>query len=170
VSIRPRLDADVEDCVRLARAVQEADGYPVHVAGSLRDFLVTGDCLAAWVAERDDTIVGHVALNRRGADAVVALAAARLGEKADHLGVVARLLVAPAARRMGLGRALLETAAGEALARGLAPILDVPPVHRAAVRLYEACGWVRAGLVTSKLGDGFELEEIVFFDPRSRPT
>ncbi|MGD0219333.1 MAG: GNAT family N-acetyltransferase [Acidimicrobiales bacterium] len=168
--IRPRRDADIGSCVRLAEAVQDADGYPIHVTGSLRDFLVSRDGLAAWVAERDDTIVGHVALHGRGADAVVSLAAARLEQATDRLGVVARLFVAPDARRQGIGRALLETAAGEAIARGLWPVLDVPPVHDAAVRLYEACGWVRAGLVTSRLGDGFATEEIVFFDPRSRPA
>jgi GNAT superfamily N-acetyltransferase len=165
VLVRPRTEADVENCVRLTEAVRVADGYPAHVAGSLRDFLVSRDALAVWVAQRGDAIVGHVSLHSRSADAVVALATERLGHPADRLGVVARLLVAPDARRRGLGRTLLNTAADEARARGLWPILDVATTHRAAIRLYEACGWVRAGVVTAKLRDGAELEEIVYLSP-----
>lgn len=156
--------------MRVAEAVRLADRYPAHVAGSLREFLASPDALAAWVAERDGEIVGHVALHRRSSDAVTALASRCLGQPADRLGVVARLFVDPAARGLGLGRLLLTTATQEALARELWPILDTLAAHDAAVRLYERCGWVRVGLVTTTLRDGFELEEIVFLGPRGSST
>jgi GNAT superfamily N-acetyltransferase len=170
VLVRLRTEADEEECLRLAEAVRLADGYPVHVAGSLRDFLVSQDAIRAWVAVRGEEIVGHVALHRRSSDAVVEFASGQLDWPADRLGVVARLLVAPDARRQGLGRLLLATAEQEALARGLRPVLDVVVTHRMAIQLYEACGWVRAGAVTSRLRDGTELEEIVYFGPPSEPA
>jgi GNAT superfamily N-acetyltransferase len=163
--IRPRTDADVDNCLRLAEVVRIADGYPAHVAGSLRDFLVSRDALAAWVAEVGGELVGHVALHSRSTDAVLALASERLGQPMDRLGVIARLLVAADARRQGIGGSLLRTATDEALARGLWPILDVVTSHRLAIRMYEASGWERAGVVTSKLRDGTELEEIVYLGP-----
>jgi GNAT superfamily N-acetyltransferase len=170
VLVRHRTEADEDECVRLAEAVRLADGYPAHVAGSLRDFLVSQDAICAWVAVAGEEIVGHVALHRRSSDAVVALASGQLDRPANRLGVVARLLVAPDTRRQGLGRLLLSTAEQEALARGLRPILDVVITHRMAIQLYETCGWVRAGAVTSRLRDGAELEEIVYFGPHPGPA
>jgi GNAT superfamily N-acetyltransferase len=165
VSVRLRTEADEDECLRLLETVRSADGYPAHVTGSLRDFLVSPDAICAWVAVRGEAIVGHVALHRRSSDAVVAFASGRLGRPASGLGVVARLLVAPDSRRQGLGRLLLSTAEQEALARGLHPVLDVVITHRMAIQLYETCGWIRAGAVTSRLRDGTELEEIVYFGP-----
>jgi GNAT superfamily N-acetyltransferase len=170
VLVRLRTEADEDECLRLAEAVRLADGYPAHVAGSLRDFLVSQDAICAWVAVAGEEIVGYVALHRRSSDAVVALASGQLDRPANRLGVVARLFVAPDSRRQGLGRLLLSTAEQEALARGLRPVLDVVITHRKAIQLYETCGWVRAGAVTSRLCDGTELEEIVYFGPHPGPA
>jgi GNAT superfamily N-acetyltransferase len=168
--VRLRTEADEEECLRLVESVRLADGYPAHVAGSLRAFLVSRDAICAWVAVRGEEIVGHVALHRRSSDAVVAFASGQLGRPANRLGVIARLLVAPDSRRQGLGRLLLSTAEQEAFDRGLSPVLDVVITHRLAIQLYEACGWIRAGAVTSRLRDGTELEEIVYFGPRPAPA
>jgi len=170
VQIRLRAEADLDSCVRVAEAVRGIDRYPAYLTGSLHDFLASEDALAAWVAERDGEIVGHVALHRRSSDAVLALASACLGQPSDRLAVVARLFVAPAERGKGFGRSLLNVATQDALARGLWPILDTLAAHAASVRLYENCGWLRAGVVTTKLRDGVEFEEIVFLGPRPSTT
>ena len=166
VPVRERLDADLDDCVQLAHVVHELDRYPMHLPDDLRSFIATADALAAWVADEDGEVIGHVALRPRSSPAVMATASEALGLPADRLGVVARLLVAPGHRRHGLGRSLLEVATGGAHARGLWPILDVVAGREAAIGLYERCGWVRAGQVTVRWGDRPEVDEIVYLGPR----
>jgi GNAT superfamily N-acetyltransferase len=166
VLVRERVDADLDDCVRLALVVHELDRYPMFLPDDLRRFIVAPDALAAWVAERDGEIIGHVALRSRSSPAVVAVATETLKLPADRLGVVARLLVAPQLRRHGVGRCLLEVACREAHARGLWPILDVVTHQRAAIALYDKCGWERAGQVTSLFGGDVAVEEFVYVGPR----
>ncbi len=79
--------------------------------------------------------------------------------------MIARLLVAPAARRQGVGRALLEHAARQAARRGLWPVLDVAADLSSAIQLYEDCGWVLAGAVTVTFRDGDSLDELVYLGP-----
>ena len=121
---------------------------------------------AAWVAELDGQIIGHVALRSSSSAAVVAMASEALRLPADRLGVVARLLVSPQHRRHGTGRSLLEVACGHAHARGLWPILDVVTHQQGAIALYDKCGWTRAGQVTSRYGDDVVLDEFVYLGPR----
>jgi GNAT superfamily N-acetyltransferase len=59
----------------------------------------------------------------------------------DELGWVSTLFVDPAARGLGVGRALVDTVVGDMRANGLRPCLEVLPVHSAALALYEAGGW-----------------------------
>jgi ribosomal protein S18 acetylase RimI-like enzyme len=129
-------------------------------------FLASDDALGAWVAEDDGRILGQVALHRRSARAVMDLATSTLGLPAERLGVVARLVVRPGDRRLGVGRGLLEKATDEATDRGLWPVLDVLSSATAAIALYEGCGWTRAGEVTVTLGSGeVSFEEAVFLAP-----
>jgi ribosomal protein S18 acetylase RimI-like enzyme len=165
VLLRERADSDLAGCVALARAVHERDGYPHYLPGDLRDFLVMPDAYGAWVAEREGRIVGHVALRRRTAPAPMELASAATGRPASHLGVISRLLVAPAVRRAGAGRRLLEHGWQQAVSRGLWPVLDVAADLTGAIRLYESCGWVRAGAVTVTFRDGNSLDEYVYLGP-----
>jgi ribosomal protein S18 acetylase RimI-like enzyme len=166
VLIRPRTDADVSSCERLAREVHSRDGYPAYLPGDdLVAFLVTPGALRAWVAEGPDGVAGHVALHPRSSAAVMASASERLGAPPERLAVVARLLVGPGARGQGIGRLLLETASYDAVARGLWPVLDVAKDLRSAIALYESCGWVRVGEVTVRLPDGRDLEEFVYVAP-----
>jgi GNAT superfamily N-acetyltransferase len=155
-------------CVELARAVHERDGYPHYLPDDLTDFLVMPDAYGTWVAERDGRILGHVALRRRTAPAPMELASAATGQPAHRLGVISRLLVAPAARRAGVGRRLLEHAREQAVNRGLWPVLDVAADLTGALRLYESCGWARAGAVTVTFRDGNSLDEYVYLGPSAR--
>lgn len=162
--VRARTEEDLDKCELLAQVVHEIDGYPPYLPGDLRTFIATGE-IAAWVAETGGNIVGHVALNSGSSPAVMRLASEATGLAGKHFGVVARLLVSPSARREGVGGCLLHTAASHAVDRGLRPILDVATMFEGAVRLYEACGWDRAGMVTVRLGGDFTLDEYVYIAP-----
>jgi GNAT superfamily N-acetyltransferase len=164
--VRERTSADLSDCVELARVVHVNDGYPVYLPEDLRSFMAVPDAIGVWVADQADEVVGHVALRPDSSSAVMTLAEEATGLPAAKLGVIARLLVSPVARRMGVGRSLLEAAANQAAQLGLWPILDVVVQHEAAIRLYEEAGWTRAGIVTVTLGRNVPIEEIVFLGPR----
>jgi len=164
--VRPRTDLDLDACVRMATIVRDLDGYPTRRPLDLREFLVSRDALGAWVAERDGQVVGHVALHRHSTPEVLAMASQALSRPVERLGVVARLLVSPDARRAMIGRTLLNEAASDATSRGLWPILDVVTTFEAAVNLYESCGWVRAGRVTFRFDDGGSVEEFVYLGPQ----
>lgn len=161
VTIRPRTNADIDALVEIASEVRRRDGYPGE-GTDLRSFLTSRDALAAWVALVDGAIAGHVALHPQSLPVVMDAASA----VADPpFGVVARLLVAPTARRGGVGRALLDVAADDARRRALRPILDVVTVYAPAVALYEAAGWSNAGEVTMRFGAGYTLQSYVFVSP-----
>lgn len=164
--VRVRTDADLDGCARLARLIHELDAYPPHLPDDLRSFIAASDAFAAWVAERGGEIIGHVALHARSSSAVLTLASEVLKQPTLRLAVVARLLVSPGARREGVGRSLLDTAAHNAVGRGLWPILDVATHFHQAINLYEKCGWVRAGKVTVRFSDGTILDEFVYLLPR----
>jgi len=165
MEVRPRVDADLVACQRLAEIVHARDGYPVYLPGDLRSFLLVPDAIAAWVAVESDEVVGHVALRPGHTGAMMDLATEKTGIPMSRFGVVARLLVSPPARRSGIGRSLLDRAAGHAIARGLRPILDVVDSHVPAIRLYESLGWMCLGEITVTFGPGVTVDEFVFIAP-----
>jgi ribosomal protein S18 acetylase RimI-like enzyme len=166
VRIRPRIDDDLDACEALARATHAHDGYPAYVRNDdFRTFVARPGALAAWVAELEGAIAGHVALHRRTTEPAMHLISSRLGLSPEQVGVIARLIVAPNVRRRGLGIALLQAATDEARARNLEPILDVVTRHEAAIGLYDNAGWLRVGSVTLVLPDGSKLEEHVYRAP-----
>ena len=163
--IRPRLDDDLPGCGDVLRQVHLLDGYPRYLPGELMEFLDTPDTYAAWVGEVDGVLVGHVALVASSSQTVMDIASAALGVPAAALGVVARLFVAPQARRGGTGAALLEAAVDAGWARGLYPVLDVVCDAHAAIALYERLGWKRAGQATIRFSNGHSLDEYVYLAP-----
>ena len=163
--MRARADTDLLACERLAEVVHANDGYPVYLPGDLRSFLAAPQARAAWVAVHGEEVVGHVALHTGSSRAVIDLAVEATGLPAARLGVVARLLVSPRVRRAGIGRSLLDVAAGHAARLGLQPVLDVVDRHEAAIRLYENSGWTCAGRVTVTFGRGLPIDELVFLGP-----
>jgi predicted N-acetyltransferase YhbS len=84
------------------------------------------DVLAAYVAERDGEIVGHVALTRVGLDSASGLRWRELtGHPATDLAGVGQLFVRPSFRGRGVGRSLVEAALADIRSRGLVPVLEV---------------------------------------------
>ncbi len=165
MEVRARVATDLGGCRRLAEDVHTHDGYPVYVPEDLLSFIAAPDALAAWVAVEDGEVVGHVVLRPGTFGAVIDLAMKKTGLPAARLGVVARLLVSPSARRLGIGRSLFEVAGSHAVQLGLRPILDVVDRHKAAIELYESSGWTRAGEVTVTFGPDVVINEFVFIGP-----
>ena len=164
VTVRQRNENDLDALAVMATEVQQRDGYPVTFPLDLRAFMETPDALAAWIAEdHNEAVVGHVALLPDGSPPVVTRAREVLGH--DRIGVVARLVVAPQARSTGIAPLLLRTAADEARARGLHPVLDVVATNQAPRRLYEREGWRDIGNVVAVYGD-YSVEEAVYVAPR----
>ncbi|MEY2471925.1 MAG: hypothetical protein QOK28_1254 [Actinomycetota bacterium] len=152
--IRPRSDADSDALVALLTDVNASDGYPPLVArDDLGAFLLGHPARAAWVAEVDGAIVGHVALHDRSLDETMIAASAALGVPEDALGVVARLFVGAAGRGRGIGEALLAIATAEARAQGREPILDTWEELSNAIALYDRCGWRRVAEVSAAIRD-----------------
>jgi GNAT superfamily N-acetyltransferase len=168
--IRPRRGGDIAACVELLREVHELDDYPRYLPGDPETFLIQPDAYACWVAELDGAVTGHVTLAPRTSDAAMKIAADALGRPEESLGVVARLFVSGRARRTGAGRRLLGTAAAEAAARGLWPVLDVTTDAAAAIALYERSGWTRAGTATIRFRSGRTLDEHVYLGPAPLPV
>ncbi len=164
--IRPRTSDDLDDCAAIAADVHDVDGYPSFLGDdTLLTFITPPDALGAWVAIDDDHVVGHVVLRPRSAPGSVTLAARELGVSSKQLGFVARLLVAPTARRRGVARLLVEHVVHEAHHRNLHAVLDVVTRDHAAIALYDASGWRKLGSHTMTLRSGGSLDLVVYAAP-----
>lgn len=163
--IRDRSSSDGGALEAIARKTHQLDSYPVYLPGDLQSFIMDQDALGAWVATRGQEVLGHVALHRSSAEEVMDAVVSATGLAGDRVAVVARLLVSPAARRQGIGRALLEKAATAASCLGRRAVLDVVEDHRAAFALYEACGWERVGRVEWTLPGDRPLREFIYLSP-----
>jgi GNAT superfamily N-acetyltransferase len=166
VLIRPRRDGDIAACADLVREVHALDRYPRFLPGDLSSFVAPAGAYGTWVADLNGEVAGHVALLPHGLRHVLEIAGRALGRPEAQLAVVARLFVSPRARGRGAGRLLLDTAAAEAAARGLWPVLDVDTDLAPAIALYESSGWVRAGMVTVRFSAEHSLDEYVYLGPR----
>ncbi|MEV0412734.1 GNAT family N-acetyltransferase [Streptomyces sp. NPDC050448] len=154
-AVRRRTAGDLGGCVRALAAVHAHDGYPVNWPDRPGDWLAQPSQHAAWVAERDGRIVGHVALSpAETGDAAPGVWSRRRGLGTDATAVVGRLFVAPEARGHGSGALLIAQAVGEARERGLHPVLDVVASDTAAAALYERLGWELLATTEQRWGPG----------------
>lgn len=152
--LRERRGEDLDACVELLRQVHARDGYPVRWPTDPHGWLTPSNLIAAWVVERDGELAAHAVL--RGAEGTAGAdpLAAATGLPAEQIALIARLFVAPAARRAGLAGLLLERAATESSARHLLLALDVVGSHSAPIALYERAGWRRVATVPWKPAAG----------------
>ena len=142
--VRPADPSDADQLARLADAVSsEPEAWLISIAGEWRNAADERRYLkalrryahaAVFVAEQDDgTIVGRLSVGRDPHPA------------SSHVADVG-LMVAIAARRQGVGRALLKAAVGWARSAGIRKLeLHVFPWNEAAIALYEAAGFEREG-------------------------
>jgi len=166
MTIRKRVASDLSELEALARRVHQLDGYPPYMPDDdFLNFVASDEALESWVAVAGEVIAGHIALHQGSSPEVIALATSSLGIQPSQCGVVARLLVAPEARRSGVGRQLLDHAETEARRRNLVPILDVVEHFDPAITLYERAGWTRLGTVVVNLPDGTTAHEHVYAAP-----
>ncbi|MEU3459597.1 GNAT family N-acetyltransferase [Streptomyces sp. NPDC006733] len=151
--MRRRDASDLDACVRALTEVHAGDGYPVDWPEHPGAWLNHPSQFAAWVAERDGVVVGHIALSRSGeGDAAPALWSRRTGAPTAGTAVIGRLFVAPGARGHRVGARLMEQAVRDARERALHPVLDVVTSDTAAVALYERLGWSLLGTVDQQWG------------------
>jgi GNAT superfamily N-acetyltransferase len=165
VLIREKTVADAGQCLDLLMHVHSSDGYPLHLPANVPDFITPDYESAAWVAELDGLVVGHIALHNASVDPTLAAAQRATGLPAEKLAVVSRLFTAPGLRRTGIGRELLRHATGQARSHGLRAVLDVGQTLTAPVALYESEGWRRVDALQLDLGHGVVLDLWVYISP-----
>ena len=148
--IRARRPDDLDASVGVMAEVHATDGYPLYWPADARSWLTPDRLLAAWVAEDEGTVVGHVTLCSAVGDAAAPLWSQASGLPPDRLAAIGRLFVAPRARGRGVGASLLAQACAEARLRRLRPALEVLDHDRGAIALYERLGWCRVASATAE--------------------
>lgn len=146
--VRPRRDEDLPLLLEILERQQEQTQYPFSwpPPGDPVEFVRRPTELAAWVAEVDGRVVGHVGLHRVSPDDELAGLGARAhGVPVGRLRAVEVLFVDRGVGGRGVGSALLATATEHALADGGAPVLDVVSEHEGPVALYLRRGWQVVG-------------------------
>lgn len=165
--VRRRRPGDLADCVRVLGDVHAADRYPADWPARPGTWLTPEGLLAAWVAEADGRIAGHIGLSRSGpGDAAPGLWSHRTGGRPELTAVIGRLFVAPGARGRHLGAQLLASAVAHARALGLHPVLDVLSTDTAALTLYHRLGWTLLGTTHQHWPSGRTVEVHSFAAPR----
>lgn len=163
--IRPRRPDDLPALAEVLLAQQAVSRYPFRdpLPIPVEQFLHAEDAVAAWVAEVDGSVIGHVCRTApptgfpEAAEMNGACAAAYACD-VDELSWVSTLFVGLGARGLGVGRRLLETVVTDMRDHRLRPCLEVLAVHPAALSLYESTGWrpvlrQRPGWLRAAAGD-----------------
>jgi len=138
MQVRPRRPTDLTGCVDALAEVHRADAYPKQWPVDPASWLDPSDSLAAWVADSNGAIVGHVVVTACTNDPTLAQAT---GRPISELASVSRLFVTPAGRGAGLARDLLSQAGSFAMHAGLGLVLDVVDDAANAIAVYEHLGW-----------------------------
>lgn len=158
LSIRDRVPADLRSCISVLADVHRLDRYPLNWPADPYEWLSPDNARHAWIAERGNTIVGHIAIHHPVAttdpasttDPVAATSpgsatspVAATGPGSATVAEVSRLFVAPAARRLNAATRLLHHARQWATGHQLDLTLEIvdEPGSAAAIALYEHTGW-----------------------------
>lgn len=140
--VRLRRSRDLPTCTRLMHRAFFEGQFPAVRRGSPRDWIDGPDVLAAYVAERDGEVVGHVAVTGVGVEGPSGLRWREItGHPTSDLAGVAQLFVRPSFRGQGIGRALVDAALADIRSRGLVPVLEVVTHSSAAPTYAYGHGW-----------------------------
>jgi ribosomal protein S18 acetylase RimI-like enzyme len=147
VSIRPRRPQDLAPLAEVLAAQRPHSGYPQRwpLPFPVEEFLQRAAELAAWVAELDGVVVGHVAATAVQPGDMATGWSAGTGRPLTELAEVSVLFVDHGAAGNGVGSALLSTAVDFIRSRGQHPVLDVVQETQKAVALYRRRGWEVVG-------------------------
>ncbi|WP_019869371.1 GNAT family N-acetyltransferase [Salinispora oceanensis] len=158
LSIRDRVPADLHHCISVLAEVHRWDRYPLNWPADPYEWLSPDNARHAWIAERGNTVVGHIALHHPAAatdpasptSSASATSSASTTSPIRSTGPVAatvvevsRLFVAPVARRLNAATRLLHHARQWAAEHQLDLTLEIvdEPRSAAAIALYERTGW-----------------------------
>ena len=147
VAVRARTGDDIADLAAVLAAQQPHSGYPQNwpLPFPVESFIARADEDAAWVAELDGRVVGHVAVSRVEPGLEADLWTAGAGRPREELAAVAVLFVDHTAVGRGVGKALLAKAVAAIRESGRTPVLDVVQETASAVELYRRTGWQVVG-------------------------
>ena len=159
--IRSRTEDDIEPLVRALALVAETDGYPTRWPADPAGWIRSRDVIGAWVVDEGGDLLGNVNLRWPRDHVPVRMWRARGGP--GECAVVSRLFVVPAARRRGLGLALLDAACARAAELDRRPVLDVVDDNRAAIALYRRLGWTDLGTYEDRFHDDGPIERLHCF-------
>lgn len=137
--IRERRDGDLQQCAAVLAEVHVEQRYPVNWPKNPCVWLTPPNVAAAWVAARDDQVIGHVCLVRKDL------------ETPDLM--LERLFVSSIAAGSGVGRALVSQASDWAAQHHSRLSLDVADNCAKAVTLYGHLGWRLTGKTAIDWGD-----------------
>jgi GNAT superfamily N-acetyltransferase len=164
LTVRVKTSGDAAACVALALAVHHSDGYPRYLPEDLDAFMRPPSETAAWVADFEGEVVGHLALRRGDGDPALPAAQRTTGLSAEDIAVVARLMVSRHVRRRGVADRLLAAAQAFAREAGQRLVLDV--VRDAeSVSFYERLGWQLVEPLRLDVGEGRTLDLLVYISP-----
>ncbi|WP_402463482.1 GNAT family N-acetyltransferase [Isoptericola aurantiacus] len=147
VTVRPRRHDDLPALAEALGAQQPISGYPHQwpLPYAVEEFVVRDGERAAWVAEVEGVVVGHVSVTDVADDRHGAIWSAGAGRPVGELGCVSVFFLAPAAQGRGVGRRLLDAAVAHLRAEGRTPVLDVNDRDGVAARVYRHLGWEVVG-------------------------
>jgi GNAT superfamily N-acetyltransferase len=168
IHVRPRRHGDLTTLLPILQRAHELHRYPVRAVAVRADWLVPPNELAAWVAESDDAVVGHIALHSTaapgtdpGADDASAQWRRATGVAADRVAVVSRFVTDGSVP--GSGTTLLAHAIDVARDAGRVAVLLVEP-SSAALGFYRRRGWRQIGTSAQQWGE-YRVDAVLMVAP-----
>lgn len=171
LDIRPRTAEDLPTLADVLVKVHALDGYPVEGIADPVGWLTPPGTFGAWSAVYNGRPIGQATLTHAAAeDDAARIWREVTGGDLDRLAIPARLFIDPDHRKNGAGGALLAAIREHAESHGLVVAFDVMLKDRAAIRLYEASGCTRIGLIEHHHGGGQVEPAAVYVVDRVGPS
>jgi GNAT superfamily N-acetyltransferase len=148
-AVRERSEVDLEACTRLLYRVHNLHRYPIHWPADPTVWLSPPGVVAAWVALRENEIVGHVCITSQAGS--------------PRRLMLERLFVSTDAVGQGAGGTLVTQAMTWARQQQQPRLaLEVADNCDSAIRLYARMGWCETGRTQINWGEG-AAEHLIHF-------